>query len=475
MKIAPFHPLQESFDWDALLKRLMSNGGLFADVYWEKSLQHRYHAESGRVKNLMAGMDEGLAFRLVTEDGSFLATTNSMDPADWQRCVTDLLQMSRGATVKNVTLADGQGRGAPSIVTDLSKQSLRMRCDTASDIWRKLSSIPKLKSCGIRALDETKEIFLVRSSGTRLTDTRPIFRMWIDCLSDAPSGPVDAFETLGGRMDWSWLNKDRIEEIRTKLERRLGNLSRAVPAPAGSLPVVLSATAGGTMIHEAVGHGLEADLVSKGFSIYKDRIGTQVASPQVTVVDDGTLATHLGSLGFDDEGTATSRTVLIEKGILKGYMTDMSSSIKLGLPLTGNARRQSYRFPPLCRMTNTYVSSGQDNVQGILGSTPYGLYVVQMGGGQVDTTTGDFSFAVTESYLIRNGEIGEAVRGATLVGNGPRVMQEIDRVGTDLGWATGTCGKDNQAVPVTDALPTIRIPKITVGGLVPSSTYFGDV
>jgi len=218
------------------------------------------------------------------------------------------------------------------------------------------------------------------------------------------------------------------------------------------------------MIHEAVGHGLEADLALGGLSVYSGRMGEDVASPLITVIDDGTIPYKRGSAFFDEEGSPTEKTVLIEKGILKSYMYDRLSAMKDKTTSTGNGRRQSYRFKPIPRMTNTMIAPGQTPPEEIIHSLEKGLFVKKMGGGQVNTVNGDFVFEVTEGYLIEKGLIGAPVRGATLTGNGPEILKKIDMVGTDLGFGIGTCGKDAQGVPVADAQPTLRIPEITVGG-----------
>ena len=238
----------------------------------------------------------------------------------------------------------------------------------------------------------------------------------------------------------------------------------ARPAPAGTFTVLLSSQAGGTMIHEAVGHGLEADLVQKGLSVYRGKLGEKVASELVTVVDDATLPTHNGSFTVDDEGVPARRKVLIEKGYLVGYMYDRLRAMKEGKESTGNGRRQSYAHVPMVRMTNTYIEKGKDDPEDILRDTKKGVYVVKMGGGEVNTVTGDFVFEIMEGYMIEKGEITYPIRGAMLIGNGPKALQDIDAVGNDLGWAIGTCGKDGQGVPVTDAQPTLRIGRLTLGG-----------
>jgi TldD protein len=231
------------------------------------------------------------------------------------------------------------------------------------------------------------------------------------------------------------------------------------------MPVVLSSEAGGTMVHEAIGHGLEADLARRGLSVYKDRLGDRVGSPLVSIADDATLPGKRGSFGMDDEGTPGSRTLLVENGILKGYLHDRLSASRDGVPSTGNGRRESYRHRPIPRMTNTLILPGGTPPEEVLAGSDRGLLVVKMGGGQVNTVTGDFMFEVAEGYRIEAGRRGEAVRGATITGNGPEVLAMIDRVGSDLGFGIGTCGKDGQGVPVGDAQPTLSIgpPYITVG------------
>jgi TldD protein len=226
----------------------------------------------------------------------------------------------------------------------------------------------------------------------------------------------------------------------------------------------MAGEAGGTMVHEACGHGLEADLVQKGLSVYAGKMGEKVASPLITVIDDATLPSRYGSYAFDDEGTPGKKTVLIEEGILKSYMYDLDTALKENRESTGNGRRESYRSRPIPRMSNTLIAPGQTDPEEIIASTRKGLYVTKMGGGQVNTTNGDFVFEVTEGYLLENGKVGAPVRGATLIGNGPQVLSQVDLVGRDIGFSLGVCGKNGQGVPVGDAQPTLRIPNLVVGG-----------
>jgi TldD protein len=316
----------------------------------------------------------------------------------------------------------------------------------------------------VRYADVHRAIGCVNSLGEWAEDERVHTLLSVLAIADAGGELCTGYECEGGLGGLEQLERRPPEEIAAVAARRaLLNLA-ARPAPAGRMPVVLSASAGGTMVHEAVGHGLEADLIADQLSIYAGRIGETIASPLVTVIDDATLPAGRGSQACDDEGTCAQRTMLIEKGVLKSYLHDRLSAWKNGACSTGNGRRESYRYRPIVRMTNTMIAPGSDDPRSILRATQNGLFVRQMGGGQVETVTGNFVFEVTEGYLIERGEIGPPVRGATLTGNGPEVLMSIDRVGRDLGFGIGTCGKDGQNVPVADAQPTLRIPELVVGG-----------
>jgi TldD protein len=238
----------------------------------------------------------------------------------------------------------------------------------------------------------------------------------------------------------------------------------AIEAPMGTKTVVLASEAGGTMIHEAIGHGLEADLAMEGLSCYKGMLGQQIGSPLIDVVDDKTVPFKRGTYAFDDEGIPSERTLLVEKGVLKNYLYDRFHGMKYGVPSTANGRRESFRYKPITRMSNTMILRGSNDPSAIIASVDDGLLVKKMGGGQVDTVRGDFVFEIQEGYVIKKGQVGPMVKNATMMGNGPKILKEIDMVGTDLGFGIGTCGKDGQGVPVADGQPTLRMPEIVVGG-----------
>jgi TldD protein len=314
--------------------------------------------------------------------------------------------------------------------------------------------------------ESRQQVVIANSDGAMVEDDRLYLTALVHVVAADGDVIQTGYEPVGGLAGMELLDAYPLTKAAETAARRAVMMLSARKAPAGRMPVVLSSEAGGTMIHEAVGHGLEADLAQSGLSVYSNRIGDRIASPLITVVDDATLESKRGSFRFDDEGTDAERTILVDKGILKTFMYDRLTAIKDGTTSTGNGRRESYKNRPIPRMTNTMITPGESDPGEILRTTPEGLFVKKMGGGQVNTVNGDFVFEVSEGYLIENGSIGEPVRGATLTGNGPHVLMSIDRVGSDLGFSIGTCGKDGQGSPVSDAQPTLRIPDITVGGIV---------
>jgi TldD protein len=302
------------------------------------------------------------------------------------------------------------------------------------------------------------------STGVAASDVRPQVVISIRAVSSDGNILQTGMRSSGGQSGLGDLCVSDVEELAGEAGETAIRMLHAPHAPAGRMTVVLSGRAGGTMIHEAIGHGLEGDAVFKDLSIYSGKLGKKIASGLVTVIDDATLEGRRGSYRFDDEGTPAQRTVAVDGGVLTGFLLDRRSAAKLGMEPTGNGRRENFRFRPIVRMSNTMIAPGKHDPEEIISSVETGLFVVRMGGGQVDTSSGDFVFKVSEAYLIEKGKVAGPVRGATLIGNGPAVLERIDMVGTDPGFDIGTCGKDGQHVPVSDAQPTIRIPEITVGG-----------
>jgi TldD protein len=310
----------------------------------------------------------------------------------------------------------------------------------------------------------TRRILVANSDGLLAEDERTRTRFVVHCVAVGDTGIQTASEGPGRTVGFELFDAIDPAAIAQTAAQRALTMLRARPAPSGPMPVVLKRGAGGVMFHEACGHGLEADLVKKDASVFAGRVGEMVASPIVTVVDDGTMVDEWGTASIDDEGAPTRRNVLIENGVLTDYMWDLVRARREGRASSGNGRRETYQDLPMVRMTNTYLTAGTDDPDAIIAGTERGIYCVQLGGGQVNTATGDFVFGISEAYLIENGRITEPIRAANLIGNGPAALLAVDAVGNDFETWTGTCGKDGQGVPVSAGQPTLRVAELTIGG-----------
>ncbi len=312
--------------------------------------------------------------------------------------------------------------------------------------------------------DSRRRILVANSDGLLVGDDQVRTRLGVSCVAQGDTGMQTGYETAALTVGFELFERVQVEEVAREAARRALTKLSARPAPSGIVPVVLKGGTGGILFHEACGHGLEADHIAKDSSVYTGRVGDLVASPLVTLVDDGTMGPEWGSFAIDDEGRPAQRNVLISEGVLTDYMWDFLRARKEGRVSSGNGRRQSYQHLPMVRMTNTYLIDGSDEPDEIVAQTPNGVYVAKLGGGQVNTATGDFVFGMNEAYLIEGGRITEPLRDANLIGNGPDVLRSIDAVGDDFAMGPGTCGKDGQAVPVGCGQPTVRISGVTVGG-----------
>jgi len=481
--------LGANLDLEKVLGVALRNGGALAELFFEDTDSSRIFYEDGKVDRIVDGTDRGAGLRILFDGRSVYGYTTDLSQSALESLANALSAAVslkgaggkpnraekiewRRTEAKSREIANYKVRHSPRALRLQEKVALAERAERGAK-----AELPDARQVSAIVLDSLRKILVVNSDGLLSRDEKTYLQVAVEVVgetkdADGNARIESAYETDGGFVGTEFFEKNPPESIGAEAAKRVKVLLTAVPAPSGSMPVVLASEAGGTMIHEAVGHGLEADLACNGLSVYQNKVGQQVASPLISVLDDGTMPERRGSFTFDDEGTPSQRNVLIENGVLKGYLVDRISAMKFDLPATGNGRRETFRHKPIVRMTNTYIAPGKDDPAEILRDTKWGLYVKSMGGGQVNTVTGDFVFAVTEGYLIRDGKIAEPIRGATLVGNGPKVLQVIDRLGNDLGFATGTCGKDGQGAPVTDAQPTMRIPEITVGGEVPISTYW---
>ncbi|NOY53971.1 MAG: TldD/PmbA family protein [Deltaproteobacteria bacterium] len=449
-----------------ILKQALRHGGDFAELYLERGEHSSIVLEDNKIEKVVTGITRGAGLRLLHDHRTLYAYTNDLSLTSLMELAGRVSRALKGeGRDQTILLASRESavqhpvRINPAGVETVHKVELVKSADAAAR-----SVDPRIRQSTTVYGDSRKRILIANSIGELAEDDRVSLIGRVQVVAREEEVIQTGLESVGGAVGFELFEMESFDEVARRAARRALLMLNAAPAPGGRMPVVLSSQAGGTMIHEAVGHGLEADLAQQRLSVYSGRIGDTIASPAVTVVDDATLPNKRGSFRFDDEGTPAARTVLIDRGVLKGYLYDRLTAMKEGTVPTGNGRRESFRRRPIPRMTNTMILPGDEDPEEILRSTPTGLFVVRMGGGQVNTINGDFVFEVSEGYRIENGKVGEPVRGATLTGNGPEVLMKIDRVGSDSGDAIGTCGKDGQGVPVSDAQPTLRIPEITVGG-----------
>jgi TldD protein len=434
----------------------------YADLYVQAGVSHSTLFEEGRLDTISSSQSDGLGARVIKGDNTSYSHTIGTTASSAARALSDVADI---AGVKAAKL--GESGDEPLIEIGRSLPSID--AGFFHDLDRRLRSECKyLRQATFRYRTSVKSMLVIRGDGTIARDDREYTSFVAQVVLERDDELRTGYESrsLLSGVDgfWSGSAAAGAEEIAMSALARGVLMLDAIPCPAGTMMVLLDGTAGGTMVHEACGHGLEAVIIQKVFSVYRDRVGELVASPLVTIVDDATVPGKYGSYRFDDEGTPAGRTVLIENGVLKCYMTDILSA-KLGeLSLTGNGRRESYMHPPLPRMSNTFITEGESDPDELMSNVKSGLLVKKMGGGEVNPTSGDFVFHVSEGYLIENGRAGRAVKGATLTGNGPESLMNIVGVGSKLVLDPGTCGKSGQGVPVTDGQPTLLIKNITVGG-----------
>ncbi len=452
---------------ERVLSSSLRHGGDFAEVFVEDRTTTGIALDDRRVEELSSGHDRGAGIRVVVGDTTGFAHTSDLSEAGLTAAAEAAAAVARqgGGGVRKVALElvtvrpPNEVLVLPSEVAKGTKVELLLRAD---DVARSRSNSIVQVSAGYG--DSRRRIQVANSDGLLTGDDRVRTRFSVICVASGDTGMQTGYETTALTVGFELFEQRSVEEVAEEAARRAVTKLTARPAPAGVLPIVLQRGSGGMLFHEACGHGLEADHIVKDSSVYTGRIGEQVASPLVTLVDDGTVGPNWGSLAIDDEGHPAQRNVLIENGVLVDYMWDGLSARKKRRGSSGNGRRESYQDLPMVRMTNTFLLPGSEDPDEIVAATPRGVYIAHLGGGQVNTATGDFVFGMTEAYLIENGRITEPLRDANLIGNGPDVLGKIDAVGNDFDMAPGTCGKDGQSVPVGSGQPTLRISGVTIGG-----------
>ena len=451
-----------------VLGAALRTGGDFAEIFVEDKRSSNARLDDGKVEELSSGRDRGAGIRVVVGETTGFAHTADLSETGLRSAAEAAAAAARGAegTSRTVDLTRVTAQ-APNLVLvqpeDIPKGDKVALLTRANDAARAEGGA--IKQVSARVADNRRRILVANSDGMLATDDQVKTLFSVSCVAVGDTGMQTGYESVGFTIGWELFDRLDVEEHARKVARQALTKLNARPAPSGTMPVVIGSGGGGVLFHEACGHGLEADLVGKGASVFKGRRGEQVASPLVTLVDDGTMGEQWGCYAIDDEGTPAQRNVLIEDGVLGDYMWDFLRSRKEGRPRSGNGRRQSYQHLPMVRMTNTYVLGGKDEPADIVAGTDSGVFVKALGGGQVNTATGDFVFGMTEAYLIENGEITEPLREGNLIGNGPQVLTMIDAVGNDFEMGPpGMCGKDGQGVPVGDGVPTLRVTALTIGG-----------
>ncbi|MEI8010323.1 MAG: metalloprotease TldD [Candidatus Nitrotoga sp.] len=461
------HALATS-DLEKVFSKIFTHKVDYADLYFQYSRAESWSLEEGIVKSGSFGIEQGVGVRSVSGEKTAFAYSDDIS-----------LAALESAALATRAIGRQGGAGTAPLLRVSGNRNLYLPHDPIASLKDvdKVAMLERLERCA-RALDsrvtqvmaslagEYEVVLVARNDGLLNADIRPLVRLSVQVIVESNGKREQGSSGGGGRLDYTYFTDKVLSDYAAKaVHQAVVNLD-AKPAPAGNMTVVLGPGWPGILLHEAVGHGLEGDFNRKGSSTFADRVGQRVAAKGVTVVDDGTIADRRGSLQMDDEGNATQRTVLIDDGILVGYLQDTLNARLMGVSVTGNARRESFAHIPMPRMTNTYMLNGDKDPKEIIASVKHGLYAANFGGGQVDITSGKFVFSTAEAYMIENGKITYPVKGATLIGNGPEALTRVSMIGNDMALdpGVGVCGKEGQSVPVGVGQPTVRIDGLTVGG-----------
>jgi TldD protein len=457
-------------DLESYLSEALSSGGEYADLYFEYVETSSISIDESIVKSATQGVTLGVGIRVIAGERTGYAFSDDLSPEKIRKAARVAACIASGPSqVEKSGLHEGPKRNLYPVLVAPSETSLLDRVDLVKRADRAARAAdPRVFQVLASYVDNLRHVLIATSDGVLNYDRQPLARMGVAALArDGNGTPQRGYSGGGGRVSLDFfLNEKTPEHFAAQAVRQAIIQLAAIPAPAGEMTVVLGPGWPGILLHEAVGHGLEADFNRKGVSAFSDRIGEKVASSLCTVVDDGAIRDRRGSLNVDDEGNPTQQNVLIENGVLRGYLQDkLSSRITRSAP-TGSGRRESYQHIPMPRMTNTFMLAGESDPEEIIRSVPKGLYCANFGGGQVDITSGNFVFSASESYMIEDGKITAPVRGATLIGNGPEALKYVSMVGNDLKLdeGIGICGKEGQSVPVGVGIPTIKLDRMTVGG-----------
>ncbi len=448
------------------LNAALSTGGDFAEIFVEDRTNSVIEMIGGRIESTTSGRDYGVGIRIYKGFNSVYAYTNKSDRDSLISVAKKAAQAMLGAKnditlnlIKTDIINNHKILISPNEVAKAKKiDAMRRAYDAAKNYDSLISQVT------VRHLDHDQHIMIANSEGLWKEDRRVRNRIAINSVASKDGEMQSGSMSPGAMRGFEFIESLNLEELGREASRIAKTMVNAKYCPSGKFPVIIDNGFGGVIFHEACGHGLEATAVAKGTSIFCDKIGQKIASSVVTAIDDGTLANEWGSINIDDEGNPSQKNILIENGILKGYMIDRLNGRRMGMASTGSGRRQSYKFAPTSRMTNTYIAAGSSKVEEIFANTEYGIYAKYMGGGSVNPSTGDFNFAVMEGYIVENGKITTPVRGATLIGKGIDVLTKIDMVSDNVSFGQGMCGSLSGSVPTNVGQPLLRVSEITVGG-----------
>ena len=451
---------------EAVLLSATGNGAEFAELFVENNVKNSIGVVNGKVERANSGIDYGCGIRIINKDKVVYVYTNNLDKDNLIKLAKEGAQVIKGKnSLKNIVFSDMDiyKLYVPQIMPEsVNKKDIVNMMRLGSEAAYNYDKLITQTNLGY--MDSTQNVIIANSEGLWVEDERVRTRIAISAVASKGNEKQIGYFGPGALKGFEFYNTINIEDISREAARSAVTMLKADNCPSGKMPVIMDNGFGGVIFHEACGHGLEAAAVSKNASVFANKIGQKIASDKLTAIDDGTIAGSWGSINIDDEGIRGQKNILIENGILKNYMVDRYNGSLIGMEPTGSSRRESYKYVPVSRMTNTYIAAGQDKKEDIISSTEYGLYAKYMGGGSVNPASGDFNFAVSEAYIIRNGRICEPVRGATLIGKGSEVLLNIDMISDNVALAEGMCGASSGSVPVCVGQPMLRVQNITVGG-----------
>ncbi|MEH7524919.1 TldD/PmbA family protein [Bacillus sp. JJ1503] len=449
-----------------VLAAALATGGDFSEVFVEDRYTNNLTLQSGKIENSLSGRDFGIGIRVFKGLQSVYTYTTDASKEGLLKAARNAAHAITGneiiqpqSLVKEIIKC-----GHPIEINPKDTEKFRK-----ADVMKKAYEIAKnyhssIQQVLIRYIDEEQNVLIANSEGKLVEDKRVRSRLAIQSIASDGSQIQPGFYGPGAHKGFEFFENLNLEHYAREASRIAVTMLGAEPCPSGKFPVIIDNEFGGVIFHEACGHGLEATSVAKNNSVFANRIGEKVASDVVTYIDDGTLENEWGSITIDDEGEKVRKNVLIENGILKGYLIDKFNSRRMGMPSTGSGRRQSYRFAPTSRMTNTYIAEGKSTPEEIIANTENGIYAKYMGGGSVNPATGDYNFAVMEAYMVKDGKLGKPLKGATLIGNGAETLKLVDMVGNNLAHGEGMCGSLSGSIPVNVGQPMVRVSEMTVGG-----------